>query len=1620
MRRSKVLPLLLTFAMLLSMLPGVTSEASANGSSDSETVDNVPVTLASSGWQPRPTKTVSSAGSFPLTLNNGDVLQINGPIEYTAPTGQSPITLASRAKVSIIINGNVSLHGANASGATGATAAINVPEGTTLTIYSAHDEELSTQTVAPKDTLTLTGGNAAAGTAGEAARKVTEKSGGGRTTYTWLTGAGGNGGGGAAAAIGGNGGAGGQGGANQDGGACVYTSGGTMAMEYGDDHSGSSGYSGGTGGDGQGAGTIYISGRLNLNITGGSAAGGGNGGAGCGGFANIDREDEMIGGCGGGGGGGGWPNGGGGGGGGAECSKAENNRDNTSQGGSGGAGGAAGAAGSAGSSGTQTGTSGHGLGDANPGAGGAGGSGIGTGTSSASGGYGGSDTEKDYYSGGNGGSGGSSVALKAWHNSGALILSTAANINTYSWGDGGGNGTAVAMEPNLIVDLMDCSVRLTPESYTYSGSQCTPSVSYISYNPFTDRDRKTVNQNEYYKTYNAWFSITGYGENVHCKTGTITLTGDQDYYRTTATVDQTLIGSRTFEFTINKADLTAEISADKTIVYENQPVTLSLANYNSTTAGSGDLKALLRESSQKAEGPQVTWEVVQGSGSFSGSGLSTTFTPESTGAVQVRATLTDMNDFNNYTTATMSLTIRERTTFTATLSTDTPHPRKEVSAVLPEGITNPTYQWYADGTAISGATGESYTPTNSDIGKTLSVKITPDSNSEYAEVTVTAKNAVEDHRYSTNGFCTVCDEYEPATLSGDTYQIGNGGQMFWFASLVSGDKTHAEFTDRNQVAAGMLTADIDLENREWKPMVDFNGSFDGQNHTVTGFMLTETKSYIGFFGSSAGTICNFTLEGRITLSGTDANHVGGVVGYANGATLSNIVSAVHISNENSAYAHVGGVVGGINDGETVIEQCLFTGSITLSGSTDSIGGIVGYSKKGARISHCANLGTVTATAPGAYVGGILGYVNSYDPSLQNCYNYGKVENGGGNYCGAIVGWLRAHNAAKFTDNYYLDTSAPSAFGSGSSSTSVKAPARDADAFASGEVCYLVNGSSSADDVIWRQDVDNGNTPYDTYPVFVGGIVNRNQSHDCTAGDYIYAYSNSVEEEDHVNHDYVNGFCACCDVRQPAEASNGVYQITNGGQLFWFAEQVNSGAVAQNSSAAVTADIDLEGSQNGLKAGYDGITKDRNFSGIGTDSRKYQGTFTGGGYTISDMYIYRENEAPLKDGVGLFGYTNSATISELTVKGEIEISGNSARQVTNIGGVVGCANATQLSKAFSYVNIHNTGGETAHVGGVVGGASNGGSISQCMYFGTVDVVNTYDCIGGVVGYINSTAISYCANHGTVKAERAEGGCYVGGVLGYINNGSGSVRNCYNYGAVQNGGGDYCGAIVGWLRSHSAGNFTDNYYLDTSAPGAIGSGSNNTSMTAPAKTKAEFASGEVCYLVNSRTSTGDKAIWKQDIDNGNTPYDIYPLFDAAAVYFRSDSTYSNEPERISITISWGSMEFDYNAGQWDPDTHVYSGGWSPKVTDGNDLSVANNSNVALEVGFTFTPDSDLLLKYNLTGGFNGVEDLANRLESGADLSTELNLKSLNPEDLKDKGQQKVGDITVRLTTVGGGGN
>ena len=1318
MRIGKTLALLLSCALLLTMFPSVEGYAVDRQSEPVSAVSDV--ALYAAGWQKKPTKTVSSASNFPITLNNGDVLQINGTINYTASTGVSPITVAANATVSIIINGSVTLHGANASGKTGATAAIKVPSSSKLYIYSAHDEELSTSTAAPKDTLTVTGGNAAAGTNGTDAERRYTKVNSNAIRYDWYTGSGGAGGGGAAAAIGGNGGTGGAGASgwkstNKDG-KEIYVTGTTglfsLTFHNHDDNPGKAGAAGSAGTAGTGTGTIYIPGRLTLVAKGGSAAAGGKGGSGCEGMYTLSGNDEMIGGngggggggggcaapaigaggaggsgggsggqlssdhkgkisgCGGGGGGGGWPNGGGGGGGGttaSECGSGANH-----DGGAGGNGGAAGSAGSAGSSGR---TANSAVGSTA--SGGSGGGGVQSGA--ASGGSGGVRVQNtSAYPGGKGGNGGGAVPYTAWHTKGSLTLSTANKLNlnssmglAYHYGDGQGYGSSTYIIPNIVYDLMDCTVSVNG-TYTYTGAQIKPTYT-VTYSAASDRDRSRVSHGTSI-TINSNGYTAAYGENIHCPTGTVALTGKADASRNTATADGSIVGTKTQTFTIKKAQI-------KTVDMEITPATsdasplpfqdgfghsdtakIRLKNYTSTAQYDtnkdiGELKLTTPSTEPGADQAWQGWFIVSWAESDDYTVSETwvedacyNFVATLGGKFTPQIKLSNMNDFEDFTAAIKTITV-DKPLITGTLSSYRPHPRQPVTVTIPADAGNVTYQWYIDNTKIAGATTATYTPTNSDIGKWLSVHVIPtDANSPYKNMDeVTVGSDVYAHSYTNNnGFCTVCGEYETPTLNNGFYEINNGGKLFWFASYVNGDPTHVE----------------------------------------------------------EATSKHLNINARLTS----------------------------------------------------------------------------------------------------------------DISLHNPKNSGATE--------------------------------------------------------------------------W--------TPI-------------------------------------------------------------------------------------------------------------GET-----SGTGTNA--FAGTFDGQGHTISDLSITTLPSGAVR--TGLFGTTYGGVVKDFTIKGSITLSAGNKGDNSGIGGAIGATKyGTAVSGVTSYVNISNTSANAlVHVGGVVGELYSS-TAKQCLYFGSINLQNASDSIGGVVGYINNSEIGYCANLGTVKTATA--GAYVGGVLGYLNNSAGKVHNCYNYGSVKNGGGNYCGAIIGWLRGGTASNLTDNYYLRGSASSAFGAGSITTTATAPAKNNSAFAGGEVCYLVNSKTSTGDKALWKQDIDNGKKPYDQYPVFDADPVYFRSDSTYSNDPERISVTLSWGDMEFEYDIGTWEPNTHTYvGGGWSAAKTDGGKLSVSNESNVSLQVQFSFAADS-ALSSCGLTGSFGGVSTGVNhRMAPNASISTSLNLDSKAPDSIKNAGKKNLGSITVRLTTLGGG--
>ena len=723
-------------------------------------------------------------------------------------------------------------------------------------------------------------------------------------------------------------------------------------------------------------------------------------------------------------------------------------------------------------------------------------------------------------------------------------------------------------------------------------------------------------------------------------------------------------------------------------------------------------------------------------------------------------------------------------------------------------------------------------------------------------VTVFSKEN-HNHDYDEDGFCTICDGYEPAKYNKNigAYEISNAGQLFWFAALVNGDRTHADFSVQDSDANAVLTKDIDLKNREWKPINSYSGKFDGKGYNISNLKITESGNNKGLFGSINGAdISNFTLNGSISLS-QNAKNIGGVVGESNGGKITNVSSYVNISNtENSTLSHIGGVVGSINKVETVVEKCTFNGNIVINNSHDCIGGVVGYTDDGGKINNCANLGSVFATKAGAYVGGILGYKNRTAPSITNCYNYGTVSNNGNtNCCGAIIGWARKNE--NISNNYYLSTFCDKAFGSNSTS-GLNATSKTKDQFASGEVTYLLNNNVTDGTQAWYQNIDNGKTP-DLYPVFAGGTVYKG----CCGT----LYSNNNKSNHNFNE---NGFCTNCGKYEPADynSKTGNYEISNAGQLLWFASLVNGdrthadfSAQNSNANAVLTKDIDLESKE-------------------WKPINSYSGKFDGKGYKINNLKITESGSEK-----GLFGSIDGAEISNFTVSGSISLSQNSHY----IGGIVGESNSGKITNISSYVDISNTGDSIlSYVGGVVGDNNiNETVIEKCIFNGNITINNSYNSIGGIIGYTNGGAkLSNCANLGSVSST--EVGAYVGGIIGSSNN-KPTIKNSYNYGTVSNGGDSFhCGAIIGWARGRATA--SNNYYLSTSCANAVGKASISGAY-ATFKTKDQFASGEVTYLLNNKV-TDDTQVWYQNIDNGKTP-DPYPVFVGGTVYSKGNNEYTN---------------------------------------------------------------------------------------------------------------------------------
>lgn len=334
--------------------------------------------------------------------------------------------------------------------------------------------------------------------------------------------------------------------------------------------------------------------------------------------------------------------------------------------------------------------------------------------------------------------------------------------------------------------------------------------------------------------------------------------------------------------------------------------------------------------------------------------------------------------------------------------------------------------------------------------------------------------------------------------------------------------------------------------------------------------------------------------------------------------------------------------------------------------------------------------------------------------------------------------------------------------------------------------------------------------------------------------------------------------------------------------------------------------------------------------------------------------------------GVFGYCTSTTV---TAAGDIVNTGEVASNLSGneIGGIVGKLNESQLIAVGGEIRNESNVTGASEVGGIAGQCDRNRTDSPIRAYG--DIVNQGKIsttqpnnIGGIVGSYNCKE-GIVSDTGVIKNEGAiEGiGPYVGGIVGSYNiaASTGAVKKCINTGDVTASKGIQVGGLFGYVRITSSteeyrniensystgqvnikdatgsqngtlvGGFSGNkikncYDTVTDALPMLGTTDNcqgvencysmseDTSVTEPegvvVKTKAEFASGEVAYLLDGTGENRAEApVWGQNIGT-----DESPVLGGAAVYKDGD-VYANAEHTYDVAYTWSADKKNCTAKQ-----------------------------------------------------------------------------------------------------------
>lgn len=373
------------------------------------------------------------------------------------------------------------------------------------------------------------------------------------------------------------------------------------------------------------------------------------------------------------------------------------------------------------------------------------------------------------------------------------------------------------------------------------------------------------------------------------------------------------------------------------------------------------------------------------------------------------------------------------------------------------------------------------------------------------------------------------------------------------------------------------------------------------------------------------------------------------------------------------------------------------------------------------------------------------------------------------------------------------------------------------------------------------------------------------------------------------------------------------------------------------------------------------TEQNGFISIGSVNDAFKGKFDGIDYNIFGLTIKNGGE-----NTGLFGYTNNATISNVT------LVGGSINGKDNVGAVVGNANNTTIT------NVTNSA-----------------------------AVNGQQNVGGIVGNANNTLVQDAINTGTIEGKDANTGnaiveSNVGGLIGNMSgdsqNESRLEGNSYNLGAVT-GDGANVGGLVGYAVNSTIGDGTNLVYNRLDVKGAYNVGGIVGNMQGTTVQNAENSGNVTATRYTTETYYYHAGQKNNNTINAIVKNETVNVANVGGIAGKADNTDTKE-SIIKDVINTGNV----SSNKGEKNNYYDAGNVGGIVGSAVDTNISNATNKENEVRgahnvggvagyFGNSSDDKDAPDYTITKGINDGGDI---MATGARNADNFVTEKIRPED------------------------